>query len=202
MLGAEQSGFIADLGYETYQKILSEAVAELKNDEFAGLYADELKRDGTLGGELFVDECSVECDLHAYFPEEYVPGSGERMLLYRELDGLGTDEQVAGFRQRMEDRFGPLPAEGEELLRIVPLRRCGRGLGVERLVLKQGRMMLCFVSNIDSPFYRSEAFGKVIDYAMANVRRCELKEDKGRRRMLVKNVTSVKEALAVLQTIR
>ncbi len=202
LLGAEQSGFIADLGYETYQKILSEAVAELKNDEFAGLYADELKRDGTLGGELFVDECSVECDLHAYFPEEYVPGSGERMLLYRELDGLGTDEQVAGFRQRMEDRFGPLPAEGEELLRIVPLRRCGRGLGVERLVLKQGRMMLCFVSNIDSPFYRSEAFGKVIDYAMANVRRCELKEDKGRRRMLVKNVTSVKEALAVLQTIR
>lgn len=202
LLGAEQSGFIADLGYETYQKILSEAVAELKNDEFAGLYADELKRDGTLGGELFVDECSVECDLHAYFPEEYVPGSGERMLLYRELDGLGTDEQVAGFRRRMEDRFGPLPAEGEELLRIVPLRCCGRGLGVERLVLKQGRMTLCFVSNIDSPFYRSEAFGKVIDYAMANVRRCELKEDKGRRRMLVKNVTSVKEALAVLQTIR
>lgn len=202
LLGAEQSGFIADLGYETYQKILSEAVAELKNDEFAGLYADELKRDNTLGGELFVDECSVECDLHAYFPEEYVPGSGERMLLYRELDGLTTDEQVAGFRQRMEDRFGPLPAEGEELLRIVPLRRCGRGLGVERLVLKQGRMMLCFVSNTDSPFYRSEAFGKVIDYAMANVRRCELKEDKGRRRMLVRNVTSVKEALAVLQAIR
>lgn len=202
LLGAEQSGFIADLGYETYQKILSEAVAELKNDEFAGLYADELKRDNTLGGELFVDECSVECDLHAYFPEEYVPGSGERMLLYRELDGLTTDEQVAGFRRRMEDRFGPLPAEGEELLRIVPLRRCGRGLGVERLVLKQGRMTLCFVSNTDSPFYRSEAFGKVIDYAMANVRRCELKEDKGRRRMLVRNVTSVKEALAVLQAVR
>ena len=121
LLGAEQSGFIADLGYETYQKILSEAVTELKNDEFADLYADELKAGAQLSGDVFVDDCSVECDLKAYFPEDYVPGSSERMLLYRELDALNTDEQLAAFRRRMEDRFGPLPPEGEELLLIAPL---------------------------------------------------------------------------------
>lgn len=137
LLGSEQSGFIADLGYETYQKILAEAVTELKNDEFADLYADELKKTGHLGGEKFVDDCTVECDLHAYFPETYVPGATERMLLYRELDSLsGNDDEMTAFRQRMEDRFGPLPPEGEELLRIVPLRALGRKLGAERLTLK------------------------------------------------------------------
>lgn len=145
LLGSEQSGFIADLGYETYQKILAEAVTELKNDEFADLYADELKKTGHLSGEMFVDDCAVECDLHAYFPETYVPGATERMLLYRELDSLSTDEQISAFRQRMEDRFGALPPEGEELLRIVPLRALGRKLGAERLTLKNVacRSILC-----------------------------------------------------------
>lgn len=156
LLGAEQSGFIADLGYETYQKILAEAVTELKNDEFADLYADELKQTGHLSGELFVDDCTVECDLHAYFPETYVPGATERMMLYRELDSLSTDEQIADFRHRMEDRFGPLPPEGEELLRIVPLRALGRKAGAERLMLKNRRMTLYFVSNPDSAYYRSD----------------------------------------------
>ena len=165
LLGAEQSGFIADLGYETYQKILAEAVAELKNEEFAELYADEVKQGAELCGELFVEDCSVECDLHAYFPETYVPGATERMMLYRELDSLTTDEQIAAFRQQMLDRFGPLPPEGEELLRIVPLRALGRKAGAERLTLKNRRMMLYFVSNPDSAFYRSNTFGRLIDYA-------------------------------------
>lgn len=122
LLGAEQSGFIVDLGYETYRKILSEAVNELKNDEFADLYADELKANA-LNGEMFVDESSVECDLKAFLPETYVPGSGERMMLYRELDSMSTDEQVEAFGKRLVDRFGPIPPAGEELLRIVKLRR-------------------------------------------------------------------------------
>lgn len=202
LLGAEQSGFIADLGYETYQKILAEAVAELKNDEFAELYAGEQQRDpALLSSEMFVDDCSVECDLHAYFPEDYVPGSSERMLLYRELDGLTTDEQLAAFRQRMLDRFGPIPPAGEELLRIVPLRREGRKLGCERLTLKGGRLTLYFVSNPDSPFYRSAAFSSVIGYATAHFRRCELAEQKGKRRMLVRDVPTVEAACAVLDGI-
>ena len=201
LLGAEQSGFIADLGYETYQKILSEAVAELKNDEFSELYAEQEGAKHNLDGTLFVADCGVECDLHAYFPETYVPGAAERMLLYRELDTLESDAQILAFRQRMEDRFGPLPPEGEELLRIVPLRALGRKAGAERLTLKNRRMTLYFVSNADSPYYRSATFGRVIDFATASYHRCRLDESGGRRRMTVSDVPSVESALLVLRSI-
>ena len=202
LLGSEQSGFIADLGYETYQKILAEAVTELKNDEFADLYADELKKTGHLGGEKFVDDCTVECDLHAYFPETYVPGATERMLLYRELDSLsGNDDEMAAFRQRMEDRFGPLPPEGEELLRIVPLRALGRKLGAERLTLKNRRMVLYFVSNTESAFYRSDTFERIINFATASYQRCKLDENRGYRRMIINDVPTVESALITLKNI-
>ena len=201
LLGSEQSGFIADLGYETYQKILAEAVNELKNDEFADLYAEELKKTGHLSGAIFVDDCSVECDLHAYFPETYVPGATERMLLYRELDSLENDEQIAAFRSRMEDRFGPLPPEGEELLRIVPLRALGRQLGAERLTLKNRRMTLYFVRNVDSPFYQSDTFERIITFATNSYRRCKLDENRGHRRMIVNDVPSVELALKTLKNM-
>lgn len=202
LLGSEQSGFIADLGYETYQKILAEAVTELKNDEFADLYADELKKTGHLGGEKFVDDCTVECDLHAYFPETYVPGATERMLLYRELDSLsGNDDEMTAFRQRMEDRFGPLPPEGEELLRIVPLRALGRKLGAERLTLKNRRMVLYFVSNTESAFYRSDTFERIINFATASYQRCKLDENRGHRRMIINDVPTVESALITLKNI-
>lgn len=200
LLGAEQSGFIVDLGYETYRKILSEAVNELKNDEFADLYADELK-DHALSGEMFVEECSVECDLKAFLPETYVPGSGERMMLYRELDSMSTDEQVEAFSKRLIDRFGPIPPAGEELLRIVKLRRLGRQLGIERISLKNKRMTLYFVSNTDSPFYQSSTFEKIINYAMAHVRECALGEQNGKRRMRINAVESIKKAIETLESI-
>ena len=202
MLGAEQSGFIADLGYETYQKILSEAVHELKTDEFADLYAEELKADGgVISGEQFVDECQVESDLELLLPADYVTGSSERMLLYRELDGLTLDKDVDVFRTRLEDRFGPIPPETEELLRIVPLRRLAARLGVEKVFLKGGRMSLFFVSNPDSPYYQSQAFGKVIAYMMKYTRRCDLREQNNKRSMLVKDVRTVEEAVCVLQEV-
>ena len=201
LLGSEQSGFIADLGYETYQKILAEAVTELKNDEFADLYADELKKTGHLSGERFVDDCAVEYDLHAYFPETYVPGATERMLLYRELDSLASDEQIADFRHRMEDRFGPLPPEGEELLRIVPLRALGRKLGAERLTLKARRMTLYFVRNTESAFYQSDTFERIITFATNSYQRCKLDENRGHRRMIINDVPSVESALITLKRI-
>lgn len=201
LLGGEQSGFIADLGYETYHKILSQAVTELKNDEFAELYADQAATNVEIAAELFVDDCNIECDYHAYFPETYVPGAAERMLLYRELDNLSKDEELEAFRQRMNDRFGPLPTEGEELLKIVSLRRLGRLCGVERLILKNGKMTMYFVQNKDSIFYRSNAFNSIIDYAMSNVKRCKLDEHAGKRLMLVKNVPTVAQAVIVLKSI-
>ena len=201
LLGAEQSGFVADLGYETYQKILTEAVSELKNDEFADLFAEELTRQSAeaLGGD-FAAECNVECDLHAYLPENYVPGASERMLLYRELDGLESDDELEAYRRRLLDRFGPLPAEAEELLRIGPLRRFGRRCGAERLVLKARAMTLFFVANAQSPFYQSEVFSRILAFATspANMRRCELGEKKGKRYIRIKNVASVDAAVAVL----
>ncbi len=201
LLGAEQSGFIADLGYETYQKILAEAVIELKNDEFADLYAEEVKHSNELSGDLFVDDCSLDSDLQMYFPETYIPGSSERMLLYRELDGLESDDEVEAFRKRLEDRFGPVPAVGEELIRVVALRRLGRKLGVERVLLKTGRMSLFFVSNFESAFYKSNAFGRCIDYAATHIQRCELAEVNGKRRMVVRDVPDVATAVSVLNMI-
>lgn len=148
-----------------------------------------------------MDDCTVEYDLHAYFPETYVPGATERMLLYRELDSLGTEQQITDFRKRMEDRFGPLPPEGEELLRIVPLRALGRKAGAERLTLKNRRMTLYFVSNPDSAFYRSDTFGRIINFATNSYRRCKLDESAGKRRMTVNDVTSVEMALLAMKTI-
>ena len=201
MLGAEQSGFIADLGYETYQKILTEAVRELKNDEFADLLADEQRADGSgqISGEQFVEECQLESDLELLLPADYVTGSSERMLLYRELDGLTLDTEVAAFRERLEDRFGLVPPETEELLRVVALRRMAARLGVEKVFLKGGRMTLFFVSNPDSPYYQSQAFGRVIAYMMQFTRRCDLREQNNRRSMVVKEVASVEQAVDVLQ---
>lgn len=200
MLGAEQSGFIADLGYETYQKILSEAVTELKNDEFAELYADDVKAgEENITGEEFVNECNVESDMELLFPNEYIPSSSERMLLYRELDKLELDKDVESFKARLKDRFGTIPPEGEELILIVPLRRLARRLGIEKIVLKAGRMTLFLVSNPDSPYYQSPAFGKVIEYMSRYPRRCNLREQNGRRSMVVKDITDVHSAVKEMQ---
>ena len=201
LLGAEQSGFIADLGYETYQKILSEAVKELKNDEFGDLYAEEIRKGNDLGGENFVDECALESDLQMSFPDDYVPSSSERMLLYRELDGLERDEDVEAFRLRMKDRFGEIPEEGEELIRVVALRRLCKCLGAEKIFLKAGRMVLYFVQNEKSAYFESKAFGQCIAYAAMNAHRSNLREANGRRSMVIQEVRSVKSAVGILRLI-
>jgi transcription-repair coupling factor (superfamily II helicase) len=202
LLGAEQSGFIADLGYETYQKILSEAVKELRNDEFAELYAEDTKQKGLeLTGDIFVDDCTFESDLEIYLSETYVPGSSERMLLYRELDGLSKEEDIEAFRRRLEDRFGPIPREAEDLIQVVNLRRLGKYLGIEKVMLKNGTMSLYFISNDDSPYYQSNVFARCIDYAVNNARRCRIGENKGHRKFVISDVDSVSEAVLILQQI-
>ena len=201
LLGAEQSGFMEDLGYETYQKILTQAVTELKNDEFQDLYAEQIAQGEAISGDDFVDDCAVESDLEMYFPDNYVPGSSERMLLYRELDNIERDEELEAYRQRLIDRFGPVPRQGQELMLVVPLRRVGRRLGCEKIILRQGRMQMQFVSNTQSAFYQSAAFGRVINYIGYHPRRCNLKEKNGKRSMVVSQVASVKEAVEILKEI-
>ena len=201
LLGSEQSGFMEDLGYETYQKILSQAVTELKNEEFNDLYQEEMKEGEQLTGDDFVDDCAVDSDLEMYFPDSYVPGSAERMLLYRELDHLDRDEEVEAFRQRMIDRFGPIPKEGDELIHVVGLRRVGKLLGCEKILLKGGAMQLQFVSNVDSPFYRSKMFSRVIAYATSHIQDCALKEKNNKRILRISHVKSVEQARSLLDMI-
>lgn len=201
LLGAEQSGFMEDLGYETYQKILSQAVTELKNDEFQDIYADEIAQGKHFYGDEFVEDCAIESDLEMYFPDIYVPGSSERMLLYRELDNINDDKELEAYRRRLVDRFGPVPHEGEELMQVVSLRRLGRRLGCEKVILRQGLLNLQFVSNPDSAYYKSQAFDRVLNYIASNPRRCDLKEVNGRRMMRVLQVQTVKEAVEVLRAM-
>lgn len=201
LLGAEQSGFMEDLGYETYQKILNQAVTELKNEEFQDIYAEEIAQGKEISGDEFVEDCALESDLEMYFPETYVPGSAERMFLYRELDNISDDEQLDAYRKRLEDRFGKMPKEGEQLLLVVPLRRIGKKLGCEKIILKQGRMQMQFVSNPESAYYKSQAFGRALNYISSHTRRCNLKEARGHRFMIVTGITSVGDALEVLKEI-
>ena len=202
LLGAEQSGFMEDLGYETYQKILSQAVNELKNDEFQELYAEQLAEGEALTGEDFVDDCNIESDLQMYFPDYYVPGSSERMSLYRELDSIQTDADLEAYRKRMEDRFGPVPKEGEELMLVVLLRRLGRRMGCEKLILKQHQMQMQFVSNQDSVFYQSKYFTAVLDYVAEHPRYCDFRVVGGHNRLVIKNVASVADAVAQLRKMK
>ncbi len=212
LLGAEQSGFIADLGYETYQKILTEAVQELKIEEFAELYQEPSKKDAEQEqaqdeaqvhprGDEFVEESLFESDYHLNLPVSYVPGNPERMLLYRELDGMHEDDEVAAFRKRLEDRFGPLPQETEGLLHVVPLRRLAAKLGIERVSLKNNSMYLFFVSQHDSAYFMSDAFAKFLHYAAKHPRKMLLREKKKVRSMHVMNVPNIQEGLRVIQEI-
>lgn len=201
LLGAEQSGFIEDLGYETYQKILNQAVTELRNDEFKDLYTEELQQGSDLTGDEFVDDCAIESDLEMYYPELYIPNSSERMLMYRELDNIKSDADLEAYRARLVDRFGPVPHEGEELMQVVPLRRIGRSLGCEKIILRQGQLRMQLVSNPDSAYYSSPLFGKVIDYLGNNPRRCNLKEVNGKRIIVISDVKTVEEAVKVLRSI-
>ena len=198
MLGAEQSGFIADLGYETYQKILEEAVDELKSEEFADLYADNTEGHRDTGSE-YVRETYIESDLELMFPPTYIPNDSERISLYRELDNMEEERDILAFTERLKDRFGKIPKEGKELIRIVRLRRMAKKLGMEKVVLKKGQMSLFLVNNPDSPYYQSEAFGKLLGFIQKHPRECNLREQNGKRSIVIKNVPTVEAACGYLQ---
>ena len=220
LLGSEQSGFISDLGYETYQKILNQAMAELRNEmseeprtkSYDYTQGKKTQQQGnhnsslfTLHSSLFVDDCALESDIEMYFPDQYVPNDSERMLLYRELDNLANrndlDAALEAYRSRLKDRFGGIPEVAEELIRVVPLRVYGKQLGIEKILLKQQKMFLYFVSNADSPYYQSEAFGKVLNYVSRNPRQCNFREANGKRSIVIAPVSSIDAALTICRAI-
>lgn len=201
MLGAEQSGFIADLGYETYQKILAEAVHELKTEEFADIYHETSDGEKSQGDD-FVDDVQVESDMELLFPATYIPNDSERISIYRELDNMEREEDVYLFKQKLEDRFGKIPKEGLELIMVVKLRRLAKKLGIEKVILKNERMSLFLVANIESPFYQSIAFDKLLNYVQYNARECELKEQNNKRSISIKKVANIETACYILDKIQ
>ena len=199
LLGAEQSGFIADLGYETYRKILTEAVQELRKDEFSDIYKEEHLSKSE--AEEFVDDVHVESDLELMFPVMYIPNDAERVAIYRELDEMETETEIIDFTKRIEDRFGKIPKQGKELIRIVRLRRLAKPLGIEKVVLKNGQMSLNLISDVNSPYYMSSAFDRLLNYAQSNPSNCKLREVGKKRSLLIKNVDTVETAVGLLQIV-
>lgn len=198
LLGAEQSGFIADLGYETYQKILKEAVTELRTQEFADLdKADRLEGPD----EEYVTDCVIESDMELLLPATYVPTESERIALYRELDGIEREDELSAFADRLLDRFGTIPEVTLELLRIPRLRLLARRLGIEKVSLKQGKMYTYFVDETNRAYYQSDAFGAMIGYATSHPRRVQLRQTSGRNSFAFLNVPSVEVAVAILSDI-
>ena len=200
MLGAEQSGFIADLGFETYQRILKEAVFELKNEEFSDLYHPAPESPANTGAD-YVADCQLEADLALYFDETYIPGSGERMSLYREMDQLADEAAVDAFEKRLLDRFGPMPREGRDLLDLTRIKLLAKRLGMEKVVLKNGQMICYFVRNLESPYYQSEAFDGILLYAQEHFRTTRLREVQGRRSMVVAPVADTDAAFTALKAM-
>ena len=197
LLGAEQSGFIADLGYETYQKILKEAVTELRTEEFS----DVVTSDTPVEETAYVADCVIESDMELLFPASYVPGESERIALYQELDSIEREMDLQAFRERLSDRFGKLPKEAAELLRIPTLRGMARRLGIEKLVLKQGTMYMYFVDDSNKAYYNSPMFGRILAYLQDNPRRCRIRDNNGKRSFAIANVDTVETAVSILETI-
>ena len=213
MLGAEQSGFIADLGYETYQRILSEAVEEVKEEmvENDGMSATMSLNDAAAPlydeRHLWCADAQLETDIAVCFPSEYIENISERITLYRELDSLRNEDQLLDYRKRLIDRFGPLPEQAEELLEVVRLRWLCCRLGIEKILLKGEHMTMYLVQNKEA-YWQSRQFGNMIQYAVTRPERCTMQEERdkkgfktGRRYMTITNVKTINGAITLLHKV-
>lgn len=196
LLGAEQSGFIADLGYETYQKILKEAVLEIRNEEFPDVLDGKEEEE-----KEYVSDCTIESDMELLFPADYVPTDSERIALYQELDNIERELDLQAFKAKLLDRFGKIPHEAAELLRIPRLRRLARQLGIEKVNLKTGKMFIYFVGEENKAYYQSPMFGKLLHYLQNNSRRVKIRDIAGKRSFVIDNVPTVEEAVNIFNQV-
>ena len=200
LLGGEQSGFINDIGFDTYQKILQEAIEELKENEFKELYPTD-----TSTPKKFVKEVQIDTDFEILFPDDYINSISERLSLYNKLGSLKTEEELQTFEIEIIDRFGQIPSQVEDLLNSVRIKWLSKELGIEKIILKQKRMIGYFVSDQQSEFYQTTAFTKMLNYVQKNSKSCVMKEKETKNglRLLVTfiKIDSVKRALEVLNKI-
>ena len=199
LLGAEQSGFIADLGYETYQRILNEAVHELKDEEFSELFAEEVARENS--GVNYVTDCQIDTDLELMFPASYIENVSERIALYRELDSTENESALLEFEKRLEDRFGAIPDEAKSLMLVVRLRWMAVRYGIERLILKGDNMICYLVGNPMSVYYQSDHFGNILRYMTRHPRQCKLRDQNSKRSVVFGGIRNIEQAFAVLLDI-
>jgi transcription-repair coupling factor (superfamily II helicase) len=187
LLGGEQSGFINDLGFETYHKILDEAVNELKESEYRYLFEGDLDKKI----KLLAEDCIIETDFEMFIPEEYVTNIAERLNLYARLDNTNTENELNDFSNELKDRFGPIPDEVITLFEIVRIRWLAEKLGIERLILKNNTIKAHFIDPDNSAYYNSDIFGKILNYIKYNSVNCTLKEVKNRPILVVRGLNSV-----------
>jgi transcription-repair coupling factor (superfamily II helicase) len=205
LLGGEQSGFISEIGFETYHRILNEAMLELRDEEFAEVFEDNAKNDGQTKvpeAQDFIIDCQVDTDLELLFPDAYIRNITERVRLYRELDSIETEEKLLEFEKQLTDRFGPLPKPSRELLDIVRMRWIAKSLGFEKIILKNGKMLVMFVSNQQSAYYQTPVFEKIIHFVQKNPRVFQMKETKDKLTMTSEPVNGIGKAMELLKKIQ
>jgi transcription-repair coupling factor (superfamily II helicase) len=193
LLGAEQSGFINDLGFDTYHKILDDAIQELKETDFKDLFAAELAEKA----KLIVQDCVIETDLEILIPDTYINNTSERLQLYSRLDNIKDEEQLQKFSDEIKDRFGPVPPSVQELINSVRLRWYGERLGFEKLSLKGDRLRAYFTTNNDE-YFNSDTFGQILNFVKAHSRQCKMRETAGKATLVIENITSVDAAIELL----
>lgn len=195
LLGAEQSGFISEIGFDVYQKILQEAIEELKENDFASLYSEELKN------KSYISDCQVETDFEVLIPDDYITNISERLVIYKELDEIENEEALKNYRKQLIDRFGKIPLATEHLFKIIQLRWLAKNIGFEKLVLKQKKLIGYFVQNQQSPYYQSARFTHVLNYVQQNQRACKMKEKNNKLSLVFENVTAIHQAITVIQPL-
>ncbi len=196
LLGGEQSGFISEIGFEMYHKILDEAVQELKETEFAGVFEDI-----PIQERKFVSECQIDTDLEILLPTTYVNSVTERLILYKEVDGLSGEDEIKAFEEKLKDRFGPVPPQAAALLSTIRLRLLAEKLGFEKILLKNKRFIGYFVTNPASPFYQSEVFSSILKFVQVNTQKVRLKEDQKKLSLSIRDISSVEDANEILQKL-
>lgn len=201
VLGAEQSGFISDVGYETYQKILSEALVELKQNEYNELFADGRQQAQTMQDVRFVSDTQIDTDEELLFPETYVSNVAERMQLYRSLDDITDEQGIEQFRSNLTDRFGPLPPQSEALLDIVKVRLLAQTMGIERIAFKNRQLLIYFVSDNESPFYNTQQFTDILAWIQSHPRTVSVRMSKGKFYITSSGVADVHALLTLLRNM-
>jgi transcription-repair coupling factor (superfamily II helicase) len=213
-LGAEQSGFITDIGYEMYQKILDEAMQELREEMASSPVPrisdspipekneTEKRRNGASEKQVFLRDCTIDTDLEVLIPDEYVENIAERISLYQQLDNSKTEDDLISFEKQLQDRFGEIPIQTKKLINIVRLRWLAVELGFEKLILKNGKLTAWFVSNQKSPYYQSETFSKILQFVQNNPKNCTMNEGENRLTLKIEHIKDIGGAMEILKRMK